>query len=179
MIVTGLVCRYKPLFESYWQVMLFSPEHGRFYCLHRRSSRRTARADALGHFQPTTIITATVKQGRQFSYISQVETTQLFHRISTTYQRFDLAMYCLITVIKITVLNQPNPELYRVVTSTLTALDDPVVDDIIALRTAFNYAVLQAEGLPISSEIAYDDQVAAYSGLVHKKLNKNRNIDAL
>ena len=164
--VSGIVCRYKPLFESHWQVMILSPDQGRFYALHRRQT--STKAASHGHLEPTNIITASVTHRRATSYINHVTTDCIFPHIRHSYPRFELAMYCLGIAIKITVVHQPNQGLYDAIVATLTTLNDrPLTppdspDDIETLKQAFNYTVLKSEGLPLSSTESYGDQMARY-----------------
>lgn len=164
--VSGIVCRYKPLFESHWQVMILSPDNGRFYALHRRQTSKKVASH--GHLEPTNVITASLTHRRNMSYINHVTTTTIFPYIRHSYPRFELAMYCLSIAIKITVVNQPNQGLYDAIVATLTTLNDrpltppDLPEDIETLKQAFNYTVLKSEGLPLSPTDSYGDQLARY-----------------
>ena len=156
--LTGIVLRHKPLFESKWQVMLFTESIGRMYVLSRTPSKKNP---FHGHLEPGNRVELSVFQGKTFTYINHAQAIETFPSLRTNYSHFECAMHMFNLIIRSTMIQQPSPELYQLTLTTLRNLQQS--PNIAALRQTIERDILSCEGLGGNEAESYADQLQNYS----------------
>ncbi len=155
--LTGIVLRHKPLFESKWQVMVFTESLGRVYALSRTPSKKNP---FQGHLEPGNRVELSIFQGKTFMYINHAQAIETFPSLRMQYSHFEFAMHMFDLVIRSTMIQQPSPELYHLTLTRLRNLQES--PDINALRQSIERDILSCEGLGGNDNESYADQLTHY-----------------
>jgi|TARA_Y100000389_G_scaffold204378_1_gene256598 DNA repair protein RecO len=156
--LTGIVLRHKPLFESKWQIMLLTPSQGRVYALSRSPSKKNP---FQGHLEPSNRVELSVFQGKTFTYINHGQAIETFSSLRTNYSHFEFTMHVFNLIIRSTMIQQPSPELYELLLSTLRKLKES--PNLTELRQTVERDILTCEGLGGNECESYSDQLKRYT----------------
>lgn len=117
----GIVLRRQPVGEADALVTLLSPTHGRFTAVARGVRKPTSRTR--GHVEPLTHGRYLFARGRTFDVLTQAETVRTFPQIERSLLLQAAALYAADLAAGLAAEHEPAPELFRLLTSVLAALD--------------------------------------------------------
>jgi len=141
--VRGIVLKQFTLFEKDKCIELLSEEHGKVKLLakYAHGSQRFG-----ARLEPSNIVSCQVYKGRSFDTVTHCDLIQHFPSLRLTLNSISLCLYCIDIIRKVTPFNHPNPELYAVLQTTLTLLNQnpKETNDI---QHYFQTTLLHVEGL--------------------------------
>lgn len=142
--IKGIVLTSRTIFERDKRVELLTLDHGRVTVVAKGAAASVKRF--AGRIEPTTVIEASVNTRTSFWSMTDALVIRSFPRIRQSFNHISLAMYFISLVRKVTVDQQPHPDLFNCLFAALLELDHED-SDVAQVRTVFQDTLLRTEGV--------------------------------
>jgi DNA repair protein RecO (recombination protein O) len=139
----GIVLKKRTVNDSDLVLTLFTPDQGKLQVIVPKAKKNpnAARCDIFA------IVNVVVSPGKTYWKAYEINSIDTIKQIRTSYAHFEVGSDMLSTIDSLTLIQQENLELYRILRKYLSLLDLTKPDNIDMVLLSFYQAVVNAEGL--------------------------------
>jgi DNA repair protein RecO len=141
--LSGIVLKKTTCFEKDCMLELFTPTLGKKKLIAKHALSKSFRFGGL--IEPTQIIDCELYQGKSFLILNQCKLQKSYPNLRSHFNALSIACYFITLIRHITPFDQPAPQLYQLLTTTLEQIDKHSHFD--QIKQLFHTKILHHEGL--------------------------------